>query len=172
MRTVYSLQHLTEGKPVSTLNIPVIGVLHSITVLVGHSFKLLERSGSRMTQNNIPCQRWVSKSLMVMVVCAVSSPLMAQDTSLSRYLLIQMSRDQSSVLCGSKKFTQCMVFSEAQCLELSEKAIKKCLEPLPERIDPAQLQNEAIEACPRRVYDDAGFTDEKAKMCLEKAMEQ
>lgn len=65
-----------------------------------------------------------------------------------------------------------MAFTEQQCIDLSEKAVEKCLQPLPERIDPAQLPNDAIEACPKQVYEDAGYPDEKAKACLEAALEK
>lgn len=94
----------------------------------------------------------------------------SQDETVPRVLLIQGARDQSKVLCSSELFTQCMGFNEAQCLELSEQSIEQCLMPLPEQIDLGVLQNETLENCPKKVYDDAGYTDEKALMCLEKAM--
>lgn len=85
---------------------------------------------------------------------------------LARELLVQMSRQQSSQLCSVKSFTECMAFTEKECLALSEQAIKQCLMPLPEKINPSELENDSIEACPKKVYEDAGFSDEKAKACL------
>ena len=51
----------------------------------------------------------------------------------------------------------------------SEDAIKQCLVPLPERIALDQLDNELIEACPKQVYEDAGYTEEKAAQCFDQA---
>ena len=95
----------------------------------------------------------------------------SQDQSLSRFLLIKLARDQSNVLCGSEVFTQCMGFSQTQCMELSEKSIEQCLLPLPERIELDMLESETLESCPKLVYQEAGFEDEKAQMCLSEALQ-
>lgn len=99
------------------------------------------------------------------------SSVSSQDENLSRDLLIELARDQSRVLCSSEVFTQCMGFSEEQCLDLSEQSIDQCLAPLPETISLKLLQNETIENCPKKVYDDAGYKDEQAQVCLGKAMQ-
>ncbi len=95
----------------------------------------------------------------------------SQDQSLSRFLLIKLARDQSNVLCSSKAFTQCMGFTETRCLELSEQSVEQCLMPLPERIDLEMLENETIENCPKKIYQDAGYEDEKAQQCLTQALQ-
>ena len=77
-----------------------------------------------------------------------------------------MYKDQSNQLCTLKSFTECMSFSEKECRALSEQAIKQCLMPLPEKIILSELKNDSIEACPKQVYEDAGYSDEKAKACL------
>jgi len=105
----------------------------------------------------------VSLIVLVPVLALQSGSVFSQDQSLSRFLLIKLSRDQSAVLCGSEKFTQCMGFSEKECLILSEKAVEQCLMPLPERIELDQLSNDTIESCPRLVYEEAGYPDEKAQ---------
>ena len=74
----------------------------------------------------------------------------AQD-KLSKFLLMKLSREQSAVLCKSEAFTQCMAFTGNQCFELAEKALKECMGPLPDTINLAELQNDALEACPKRV---------------------
>jgi len=132
-------------------------------------------AGSDLGKTNI--QRTTRKGGRVLLGLVAATLLMpvsvyAQDTALSRFLLIEMSREQNAVLCGSAVFTQCMAFTEEQCLALSEKAVEKCLMPLPERIEPETLQNASIEACPRDVYADAGYTDEKAQKCLAEALPQ
>lgn len=104
-------------------------------------------------------------------VAAISTPLSAQEL-LARELLVQMSRDQGSMLCSLKSFTDCMAFTKKQCLDLSEQAIKQCLMPLPEKIIPSELENDSIEACPKKVYEDAGYSDEKAKACLQEAAKE
>ena len=103
--------------------------------------------------------------ILTCMLTTMSTPLIAQDL-LARDLLVQMSRSQSTQLCSLKAFTECMAFTEKECLALSEQAIKQCLLPLPEKINPAELDNDSIEACPKKVYDDAGYTDDKAKACL------
>jgi hypothetical protein len=102
---------------------------------------------------------------VVCVLISVPAVLSAQE-SLPRELLVQMYKDQSSQLCTLKSFTQCMNFSEKECLALSEQAVQQCLMPLPEKIILSELKNDSIEACPKQVYEDAGYSDEKAKACL------
>ena len=114
----------------------------------------------------------VSLIVLVPVLALQSGSVFSQDQSLSRFLLIKLSRDQTAVLCGSEQFTQCMGFTEKECLVLGEKAIEQCLMPLPERIELDQLSNDTIESCPRLVYEEAGYSDEKAQECLAGALEQ
>lgn len=110
---------------------------------------------------------------------AISTGIHAQDQTkeqapvtdkLSKQLLIQLSREQSNVLCQSDVFTQCMGFNKDTCLDLSEQAVQQCLEPLPETINLAELQNDSLEACPQKVYAEAGYSDEKAQACLQQAL--
>ena len=105
------------------------------------------------------------------VVILSAEPVVAQD-KLSKSVLIELSREQSKVLCSSEVFTSCMGFEQNSCIELSEKAVQQCLMPLPETIDLASLDNDAIEACPREVYEEAGYSEEKAQVCLQKALEK
>ena len=110
----------------------------------------------------------VATSAATVAITTLSTPLAAQET-LARELLVQMSRNQSTMLCSIKSFTECMEFTEKECLALSEQAIEQCLLPLPEKIIMSELENDSIEACPKKVYEDAGYGDEKAKACLQKA---
>ena len=87
-----------------------------------------------------------------------------------KFLLVKLTRDQSSAICSSQAFTQCMGFDQKQCMMVSEKAIETCLGPLPDKIDPTKLQNGTLEACPQKVYQDAGYSEDKAKECFDKAM--
>ena len=105
------------------------------------------------------------------VVLLSAEPVVAQD-KLSKSVLIELSREQSKVLCSSEVFTSCMGFEQNSCIELSEKAVQQCLMPLPDTIDLASLDNDAIEACPREVYEEAGYSEEKAQVCLQKALEK
>jgi len=121
------------------------------------------------------CARIRTVGMFAIAVALISlqpASVQAQDDGLSKFLLIKISREQSSVLCGHEKFTQCMAFTKEQCLALSEKAVEKCLQPLPERIDLAKLGNDAIESCPKQVYEDAGFAEEKAQQCLSEALQK
>lgn len=102
------------------------------------------------------------------IVC-VAGLAIAQD-AIPKFLLVQLTRDQQNTICASEAFTQCMGFDQKQCVTLSEKAIETCLGPLPDEIDPVTLQNETLEACPHKVYADAGFAEDQAKACFEKAM--
>ena len=98
------------------------------------------------------------------------APGQAQD-KLSKFLLIKLSREQSQVLCTSPSFTSCMGFSEQVCFEVSEKALEQCIVPLPDTIFLQDLSNDVLEACPQKVYADAGYSEEKAAACLQKATE-
>ncbi|MEE9334861.1 MAG: hypothetical protein V3U65_12310 [Granulosicoccaceae bacterium] len=94
----------------------------------------------------------------------------AQD-DIPKLLLIKMARENAGVLCKSDVFTDCMGFTAVRCDELKEEAIDTCLGPLPDNINLEELQNESLEACPKTVYREAGFAEEKAKLCFDKAME-
>lgn len=116
----------------------------------------------------IPC---VAACVAACVLFAGSVSIsLAQEPSVSRILLIKLSREQSAVLCGSSVFTECMGFTKSECTEISEQAVQQCLMPLPETINLTELDNEAIEACPKKVFDDAGYKEDKALECLENAM--
>ncbi len=92
------------------------------------------------------------------------------EEKLSKFLLIKLSREQSQVLCTSEAFISCMEFTQETCLELSEKALQQCIVPLPDTISLEALSNDALEACPQKVYEEAGFSEEKAKNCLEEIL--
>lgn len=97
--------------------------------------------------------------------------VIAQD-KVSKFLIMKLSRDQSQILCTSEVFTRCMGFVEARCLEISEQALEQCIAPLPETIILSELENDVLEACPQKVYADAGYSNEKAVECLQKALGQ
>lgn len=90
---------------------------------------------------------------------------------ISRSMLVDMARNQFSVLCQSEVFASCMGFTSEACLSLSEEAISQCLLPLPNEISSDKLENSAVESCPSAVYADAGFPEAKAEVCFDKAME-
>lgn len=92
--------------------------------------------------------------------------------TIPRTMLEEMARSQYSTLCQSEAFASCMGFTTQSCMDLSESAIKQCLLPLPEEIPLEELENKALEACPKAVFEKAGFTEEKAGICFDKAMEQ
>lgn len=98
-----------------------------------------------------------------------SAPVQSKDV-VPRDVLENMARSQYDVLCGSDVFVACMGFSESACQNLADSAIRQCLLPLPEEIDPAQLSNDDIESCPRLVFEEAGFSDEKAASCFVEAI--
>jgi len=125
----------------------------------------LNRSGSNLAT--------VRRCLFAAIVCCIGlgSVVVAQE-KISKLLLIKISRDQSQVLCTSEIFTQCMGFTETACLDLSEKALEQCILPLPDTIVLAELDNDTLESCPKTVYADAGYADEKAVECLQKALSQ
>lgn len=102
---------------------------------------------------------------------SISSAVAQSGDKVPRIMLENMARSQYAVLCGSPEFTRCMGFTGTACKDLSEAAIKQCLLPLPETIDPKELDNAAIESCPKQVFEEAGFSEEQAGMCFDKAME-
>ncbi|MEM7258429.1 MAG: hypothetical protein AAF404_13710 [Pseudomonadota bacterium] len=111
-------------------------------------------------------------AIAALLAVFISVPGQAQDQTdkLSKLVLMKLSRDQSQALCESAVFTQCMGFDQQQCLTLSEKALQKCLGPLPDTIKLSDLQNETLEACPQSVYTEAGYAEEKAQACLQEAL--
>lgn len=107
--------------------------------------------------------------LIAMLMMMSPAPVQSQD-AVPRDVLENMARSQYDVLCGSDVFVACMGFSESACQNLADSAIRQCLLPLPEEIDPSQLDNDAIESCPKLVFEDAGFSDEKAAACFVEAI--
>ncbi len=105
--------------------------------------------------------------------CVLLSGGLAQSQEMiPRTLLVDMARSQFSVLCQSEVFASCMGFTSQACLDLSESAISQCLLPLPEQISPNELDNSALESCPKGVFADAGYQEEKAGPCFDQAMEE
>lgn len=111
----------------------------------------------------------VGLALMGSIWC--SGSVAQSQEMLARELLVDMARGQFSVLCQSEVFASCMGFTPQVCLVLSESAIDQCLMSLPKEIDPVELDNAALESCPKEVYADAGYSEEKAGVCFDKAME-
>ncbi len=133
---------------------------------------------NKMVSSNLTAARRAVKTpcsvrpiLAVAMAVSLVMPVTAsaKDT-ISKLLLIKMARETSGTLCQSEIFTQCMGLTVARCDELNEAAITTCLEPLPDSINPGELQNSTLEACPQKIYSDAGFTEEKANVCFDKAM--
>ena len=103
---------------------------------------------------------------------ALLSGSVAQSSeTIRRALLVDMARSQFSTLCQSEVFASCMGFTSESCMTLSETAITQCLLPLSEEVNLEQLENSALESCPKDVFTDAGFSEEKAGICFDKAME-
>jgi len=100
-----------------------------------------------------------------------SGVLAQSDDTISRQVLIDMAQSQYQTLCASETFARCMGFTGTQCTDLADSAIKQCLSPLPESILTEELDNEVVEACPAQVFADAGFTEDKAALCFDEAME-
>jgi|GEM_PF-1329623 len=100
-----------------------------------------------------------------------TGPIAQSQEMIQRSLLVDMARNQFSVLCQSETFASCMGFTSESCLALAESAIEQCLLPLPEQMEPSELDNSALESCPKSVFADAGFDEEKAGPCFDKAME-
>lgn len=121
---------------------------------------------------DIELNRLLPFSFVATLLATASMPVLAQTQphTLSKLVLMQLSRDQSQVLCQSEVFTQCMGFARSECLDLSEKALEKCLAPLPDTINLSELQNDTLEACPQTVYTEAGYTEERALTCLQQAL--
>ena len=88
-----------------------------------------------------------------------------------RAALVDMTRAQAGVICTSEIFLGCMGFDGRECLTLSESAIDQCLMTLPPEIDPTVLDNATLEACPREIYEEAGYEEAQAQTCFEKALE-
>ena len=88
-----------------------------------------------------------------------------------REALVDMVRAQSGLLCSSEIFLGCMEFDGTTCRSLSEAAIDLCLMTLPAEIDPNALDNASLEACPRSVYEEAGYREDAAGACLESALD-
>ncbi len=99
-----------------------------------------------------------------------TGPIAQSQDMIPRGMLVDMARNQFSVLCQSEKFASCMGFTTQACLDLSESAISQCLLPLPEEISPDELENSALESCPKSVFAEAGFSEEKAGPCFDHAM--
>lgn len=106
-------------------------------------------------------------------VCGVigTSGLALSQETIPRALLVDIARRQYSVMCQSEIFTQCLGFSSQACIDLSEKAISQCLLLLPSEIGLNELENDALESCPQGVFAEAGFSEEKAGICIDKAMQ-
>jgi hypothetical protein len=110
-------------------------------------------------------------SASVLGTALLSGSIAQSDEMIQRALLVEMARNQFSILCNSAAFASCMGFTAESCMTLSEQAISQCLLPLPKEISPEKLENSALESCPKGVYADAGFSEEKAEVCFDKAME-
>jgi len=100
---------------------------------------------------------------------ALSKSAAAQD-KIPKSALIQLTLQQTSTLCASQIFTACMAFTQERCNTMAEGAVEKCLFPLPDEIDPKLLQNSTLENCPKEHYASEGYSEEKARICFEKAM--
>lgn len=101
----------------------------------------------------------------------ISANVGQSQDKIPRSTLVDMARDQFSVLCQSETFSRCMGFSSKACTDLSETAISQCLLNLPEEISLDKLDNSALESCPQSVFADAGFSEEKASECFDNAMQ-
>ncbi|NND91797.1 MAG: hypothetical protein HKN42_13130 [Granulosicoccus sp.] len=121
------------------------------------------------------CRRTLSRRIAVAGIASlviVGGDLASSQEMIPRTLLVEMARNQFSVLCQSDSFASCMGFSTGTCLKLSETAIAQCLLPLPAEISPKNLQNRVLESCPKSVFAKAGFTEEKAGPCFDQAMQE
>ncbi len=111
--------------------------------------------------------------LLALLLSTMLSPVFSQSREMiPRALLEDMARSQYDVLCASEAFTACMGFSAPVCKDISAQAIDQCLSPLPKEIDPLTLDNSALESCPKQVFADAGFSEEKAEQCFDEAVAQ
>jgi hypothetical protein len=110
-------------------------------------------------------------SASVLGTALLSGSIGQSDEMIPRALLVDMARNQFSILCNSEAFASCMGFTTELCMALSEQAISQCLLPLPKEISPEKLENSALESCPKGVYAGGGFSEEKADVCFDRAME-
>lgn len=111
-------------------------------------------------------------ALIIIGISTSSSPVLSQSREMiPRALLEDMAKRQYSILCSSEAFTSCMGFSGNVCNEIASDAIKQCLLPLPSEIDPIELDNSALESCPKQVFANAGYSEEKAVECFDEAMQ-
>lgn|GEM_PF-2097423 len=101
---------------------------------------------------------------------ATGSGSKSRGALIPRAAIVDMTRAQSRVICTSEVFLSCMEFDSTECLGLSESAIEQCLMPLPDSFDPTELDNETLEACPKALYEQAGYPEEKAAQCFEEAI--
>jgi hypothetical protein len=122
-----------------------------------------------MLFSHINFRQVFSASLLGTVL--LSGSIAQSSEMIPRALLVDMARNQFSILCQSEAFASCMGFTSESCMNLSEQAISQCLLPLPKEISPEKLENSALESCPKGVYADAGFSEEKAEVCFDKATE-
>lgn len=114
----------------------------------------------------------LSTALFIALAVSASNITVGQsEDMIQRALLVDMARSQYNTLCGSEIFKQCMGFTDASCSDLSSTAIEQCLLTLPEEISPETLDNSALESCPKQVFEEAGFTEEQAGICFDKAMQ-
>jgi len=109
--------------------------------------------------------------LVVASVIVITASPVRSGEMIPRAALVNMANAQFNVLCNSEAFAGCMGFSQSECKRLSDSAIKQCLLPLPEEIDPDKLDNASLESCPKDVFAEAGYSEEKAGMCFDEAME-
>ena len=116
-----------------------------------------------------PFRYTLSASLLGTVL--LSGSMVQSEEMIPRALLVDMARNQFSILCQSEAFASCMGFTSESCLSISEQAITQCLLPLPEGIELENLDNSALESCPKDVFADAGYSEEKAGVCFDEAME-
>ena len=109
---------------------------------------------------------------VVVAATGVAGWAIAQDSGkISKFLMIKLSREASQVLCQSEEFTACMGFTEQACIALSEKALQQCIMPLPDTVYLRDLNSDVLEACPQQVYEEAGYSNEKAAACVQEASE-
>jgi len=113
----------------------------------------------------------VAVMLSLTLSVLLSTSAIQSQEKIPRTLLVNMAKSQFDVLCQSETFSSCMGFTPKACIALSDKAISQCLLTLPEEILPSELDNSALESCPKSVFADAGFTEEKAGECFDKAMQ-
>lgn len=151
-----------------------ISMLSSLIDIFGRSISNVKTSAIGDNATSKPRSPTMWRKLMTLFVCIACLPAtvaVAQDSeNIPRRLLEDMARQQYSVLCASPKFAQCMGFSSAECTDLAQAAIEQCLLPLPAEIAPHELDNEALESCPQKVFADAGFNEQMAGECFDEAI--